>query len=95
MQLHEDFSPVLQVLYHVATFQSNRFDADNCTSEQYIAHMDELDYMVEDLCIMLFEYYGKHTAQPCRDLYEKATRLPVNPASLRMASSPSRRRSWP
>ena len=79
MQLHEDFSPILQVLYHVLEFQSSEFDADHCSTEQYINHMDELDYMVEDLCSMLLEYYGKHIAQPRRDLCEKATGLPVNP----------------
>ena len=79
MQLHEDFSPVLQVLYHVLTWQSNSFDADDCTYEQYVDHFDELDYRVEDLCSMLLEFYGKHIAQPRRDLFEKATGLPVNP----------------
>ena len=47
--------------------------------EQYIDHMDELDHMVKDLDMMLFEYCGKHIAQPRRELYEKATGLPVNP----------------
>ena len=41
--------------------------------------MDELDFMVEDLCMMLLEYFGKHIAQPRRELYKKVTGLPVNP----------------
>ena len=36
-------------------------------------------FMVEDLCMMLLEYFGKHIAQPRRELYEKVTGLPVNP----------------
>ena len=30
---------------------------------------------------MLFEYYGKFIAQPCRDLFEKATHLRVSQSS--------------
>ena len=41
--------------------------------------MDQMDWLSEDLCIMLLELFGKHIAQPRRDLYEKATGLPVNP----------------
>ena len=78
-QMHKDFSPVLQVLYHVLHFQSNGFDADNCSDDEYIGHMDELDSMVEDLCKMLLEYFGKHIAKPRRELYERVEGLPVNP----------------
>ena len=77
--MHEDFSPVLQVLYHVLHLQSDRFDPINCSDDEYIGHMDQLDFMVEDLCMMLLEYFGKHIAQPRRELYEKVTGLPVNP----------------
>ena len=78
-QMHEDFSPVLQVLYHVLHLQSDGFDPSNCSDDEYIGHMDQLDFMVEDLCMMLLEYFGKHIAQPRCELYEKVTGLPVNP----------------
>ena len=44
-QIHEDFSPVLQVLYHVLCLQSDGFDPSNCSDDEYIGHMDELDYI--------------------------------------------------
>ena len=30
---------------------------------------------------MLFEYFGEHIVQPCRDLFEKATRMKVSQSS--------------
>ena len=56
-QMHEDFSPVLQVLYHVATVQSNGFNPENCTSEEYIDHMDELDYMVTQKQTVIYNLF--------------------------------------
>ena len=38
-QIHEDFSPVLQVLYHVLHLQSDGFDPSNCSDDEYIGHM--------------------------------------------------------
>ena len=78
-QMHEDFSPVLQVLYHLLHLLSDGFDPNNCDDDEYINHWDELEFVSEDLAKMLLEYYGKHIAGPRRDLFEKVTGLPVNP----------------
>ena len=81
-QMHEDFSPVLQVLYHVLAFQSSEFDADHCSTQQYIDHMDELDYMVEDLCRLLLEY----SASTSLNLVAISTRRPQACPSIRATS---------
>ena len=81
-QMHEDFSPVLQVLYHVLHHIAGAPDFADCMDSEYINHMEELNYQSEDLVQILLEYFGKHIAGPRRELFEKVTGLPVNPGKL-------------
>ena len=76
VQSHEDFSPVLQVLYHMLDTVSRPFEVDNWDAE---AEFNVLHRVSHDLCTMLLEYYGKHIVQPRRDIFEKATGLRVTP----------------
>ena len=76
-QMHEDFAPVLQVLYHfmlhIAGFSNPSADED------YFAYMEELSFIGEDLVQIILDYFGQHIAGPRRELYEKVTGLSVNP----------------
>ena len=76
-QMHEDFAPVLQVLYHfmlhIAGFSNPSQDED------YFVYMEELSFIGEDLVQIILDYFGQHIAGPRRELYEKVTGLPVNP----------------
>ena len=78
-QMHEDFSPVLQVLYHFLHHIAGAPDFADCMDSDYINHMEELNDQGEDLVKILLEYFGKHIAGPRRELFEKVTGLPVNP----------------
>ena len=79
-QMHEDFAPVLQVLYHfmlhIAGFSNPSVDED------YFAYMEELSFIGEDLVQILLDYFGQHIAGPRRELYEKVTGLPVHPGKV-------------
>ena len=81
-QMHEDFSPVLQVLYHLLHHIAGAPDFADCMDSDYINHMEELSYQSEDLVQILLEYFGKYIAGPRRELFEKVTGLPVNPGKL-------------
>ena len=48
------------------------------TTEQLL---EECQQSSDELCTMLFEYFGEHIVQPCRDLFEKATRMKVSQSS--------------
>ena len=52
-----------------------RTPTDGLTTEQLL---EECQRSSEDLCTMLFEYFGKHIVQPRRDLFEKATKMKVS-----------------
>ena len=80
--MHEDFCPVLQVLYHFLHHIAGVPDFDRCMDSDYINHMEELNYQGENLIKILLEYFGKHIAGPRRELYEKVTGLPVNPGKV-------------
>ena len=79
-QMHEDFAPVLQVLYHfmlhIAGF------SDPSQDDDYVAYMEELSFIGEDLVHILLDYFGQHIAGPRRELYEKVTGLPVHPGKV-------------
>ena len=79
-QMHEDFAPVLQVLYHfmlhIAGF------SDPSQDEDYFAYMEELSFIGEDLVQIILDYFGQHIAGPRRELYEKVTGLPVHPGKV-------------
>ena len=81
-QMHEDLSPVLQVLYHFLHHIAGAPDFADCMDSDYINHMEELNYQGEDLVKILLEYFGKHIAGPRRELFEKVTGLPVNPGKV-------------
>ena len=71
-QLHEDFSPVYQVLLHAADIVIRTEDAD---SFDLASSHRGLSFVTHDLCQTLFEFLGKHIVQPRRDIFEKATGL--------------------
>ena len=77
VQMHTNFTPVLQVLYHTALdcFQT---PIDGLTTEQLL---EECHLSSEDLWTMLLEYFGKHIVQPRRDLFEKDTKMKVSEPS--------------
>ena len=81
-QMHEDFAPVLQVLYHVMLQIAGSPEFDKCVDQDYIDYMEELHRQAEDLVKILLEYFGQHIAGPRRELYEKVTGLPVNPGKV-------------
>ena len=74
MQMHTDFALVFQVLFHTA-LDCSRAPTDGLTKEQLV---EECLQSSQDLCTMRFEYVGKHIVQPCRDLFEKATKMKVS-----------------
>ena len=78
MQMHTDFAPVLQVLFHAALNAFRSPDGVNVSAESLL---EECQQSIEDLSTMLFEYYGKVIAQPRRDLFSKATGLRVSQSS--------------
>ena len=75
MQMHTDFAPILQVLFHAALDAFRSPDGVNVTAESLL---EDCQQSIEDLATMLFEYYGKIIAQPRLDLFEKATHLRVS-----------------
>ena len=77
-QMHEDFAPVLQVLYHFMHQIAGCPNFDRCIDEDYINYM-ELHFQGEDLVKIRLEYFGQHIAGPRRELYEKVIGLPDNP----------------
>ena len=81
-QMHEDFAPVLQVLYHVMHHLADCPVFNQCVDKDYIDYMEELHHQSEDLVKMLLEYFGQHIAGPRRELYEKFIGLPVNPGKV-------------
>ena len=76
--MHTDFAPVLQVLFHAALNAFRSPDGVNVSTESLL---EECQQSIEDLSTMLFEYYGKVIAQPCRELFSKATGLRVAQSS--------------
>jgi hypothetical protein len=78
MQMHTDFAPVLQVLFHAAL---DAFRSPNGVNVSAESLLEECQQSIEDLSTMLFEYYGKVIAQPRRDLFSKATGLRVAQSS--------------
>ena len=70
MQMHTDFAPVLQVLFHTALDAFRTPDGVNVTAESLL---EDCQRSIEDLSTMLFEYYGKVIVQPRRDLFSKAS----------------------
>ena len=80
--MHEDFAPVLQVLYHVMHHLADCPVFNQCVDKDYIDYMEELHHQAEDLVKMLLEYFGQHIAGPRRELYEKVIGLPVNPGKV-------------
>ena len=81
-QMHDDFAPVLQVLYHVIHQLADCPEFNRCADKDYIDYMEELHRQAEDLVKILLEYFGQHIAGPRRELYEKVTGLPVNPGKV-------------
>ena len=75
MQMHTDFAPVLQVLFHTALDAFRTPDGVNVTAESLL---EDCQRSIEDLSTMLFEYYGKVIVQPRRDLFSKASGLRVS-----------------
>jgi len=78
MQMHTDFAPVLQVLFHAAL---DAFRSPNGVNVSAESLLKDCQQSIEDLATMLFEYYGKIIAPPRRDLFEKATSLRVSQSS--------------
>ena len=81
-QMHDDFAPVLQVLYHVMHQIAGCPKFNQCVDKDYIDYMEELHRQAEDLVKIQLEYFGQHIAGPRRELYEKVTGLPVNPGRV-------------
>ena len=81
-QMHEDFAPVLQVLYHVMHQIAGCPKFNQCVDKDYIDYMEELHRQAEDLVKIQLEYFGQHIAGPRRELYEKVIGLPVNPGRI-------------
>ena len=81
-QMHDDFAPVLQVLYHVMHQIADCPKFNQCVDKDYIDYMEELHRQAEDLVKMLLEYFGQHIAGPRRELFEKVIGLPVNPGKV-------------
>ena len=61
MQMHTDFAPVLQVLFHAALDAFRSPDGVNVSAESLL---EECQQSIEDLSTMLFECYDKVIAQP-------------------------------
>ena len=66
MQMHTDFAPVLQVLFHAALDAFRSPDGANVPAKGLL---EDCQQSIEDLATMLFECYGKIIAQPRRDLF--------------------------
>ena len=81
-QMHDDFAPVLQVLYHVMHQIAGCPKFNQCVDKDYIDYMEELHRQAEDLVKIQLEYFGQHIAGPRRELFEKVTGLPVNPGRV-------------
>ena len=75
--MHNDFAPMLQMLFHAALDAFPPPDAE-VFAEQLL---EECQQYTEDLCTMLLEYFGKHIVQPRHELFEKATSLAVSQSS--------------
>ena len=88
VQMHTDFSPVLQVLFHTA-LDCFRTPTDGLTAEQLL---EECQQSSEDLCSMLLGYFGKHIVEPHRDLFEKATKMKVSNVPQQLQQHCSNRR---
>ena len=67
VQALEDFSLVLQVLYHTMANLVHVQDVDEVNIAQ---QLKSLTVQTADLVVILLEYFGK-LSQPRRDLYEK------------------------
>ena len=52
-----------------------RTPTDGLTTEKLL---EECQQSSEDLCTMLFEYFGKHIVQPRHDLFEQATKMKIS-----------------
>ena len=76
VQALEDFSPVLQVLYHTMAKLVHVQDVEEI---DFAEQLRSLTLQTSDLVVMLLEYFGK-LSQPRRDLYEKVTGLQPTPA---------------
>ena len=66
MQMHTDFAPVLQVLFHAALDAFRSPDGANVSAKSLL---EDCQQSIEDLATILFEYYGKVIVQPRRDLF--------------------------
>ena len=75
VQSLEDFSPVLQVLYHTMANLVRVQDIDQVNITQ---QLNSLSVQTSDLVVILLEYFGK-LSQPRHDLYEKVTGLQPTP----------------
>ena len=69
--------PNISDAFHIA-LDCFRTPTDRLTTEQLL---EDRQQSSEDLCTMLFEYFGKHIVQPRRDLFEKATWMKVSQSS--------------
>ena len=78
VQMHTDFAPVLQVLFHASLDAFRTPDGAGLSAEKLL---EECQQSIEDLSTVLFEYYGKIIVQSRRDLFEKATSLRVSQSS--------------
>ena len=72
VQMHTDFSPVLEVLFHAALDAFRSPDGAGVSAESLL---EECQQSIEDLATILLEYHGKIIAQPRRGLFEKAASL--------------------
>ena len=85
-QMHEDFAPVLQVLYHFMHPIAACPNLDRCLDEDYINYVEELHLQGEDLIRSLLECFGQHTAGPAASSTKTSPACPSICARLRMAS---------
>ena len=74
VKLHKEFAPVLQVLLHTSLQTLREFD-DTHSAETLLSEVQNSAF---DLCQILFDFFGKNIVQPRRDLFQKATGLPVS-----------------
>ena len=74
VKLHKDSALVLQVLLHTA-LQTLQEPNDKHSAETVLSKVQNSAF---DLCQILFEFFGKNIVQPCCDLFQKATSLPVS-----------------
>ena len=77
VQMHTDFAPILEVLFHTAVEASRTRDTNLFAAQL----LKECHQSIEDLCTMLLEHFGKHIVQPRRDLFEKATHPTISQSS--------------